>query len=75
MLHSICLPSAGLIDEENDIKERQDTLSKSMTSYFTRSSEEESQASQARAKYGFRDSRLVENQKIWYIFCPLFNLF
>ena len=65
MLNKIAVPSTHMIEEVEDLEERRSTLKGSMAAYFDRSGADELTASQLKSKWGFRDTLLIENQKIW----------
>jgi hypothetical protein len=67
MLHRVGLPSKEISDgiDPQILSDRQVILSQGMTAYFERSEQSEMETSQVKSKWGFRDSTLIEKQKIW----------
>ena len=69
MLYSVGLPTKDISEsiDAASLESRQSTLSIGMTSYFERSEQTEMETSQLKSKWGFRDSLLIEKQKIRWV--------
>jgi hypothetical protein len=66
MLHTVGIPTKELAcnSDLDPFEAPQRLLSERMTAYFERTEHAEMESSQVKSKWGFRDSILVEKQKL-----------